>query len=68
WVFAITYMTLWAYCLALVIFQIGGLILGVVPFSFFTVCAFLVLGTFLYLLFRKDAKPQTALKIASKTI
>lgn len=68
WIFAITYMTVWAYCLALVIFQIGGLITGLVPFSVFTVAAFIVLAAFLYMLFRPDSKPQTALKIASKTI
>lgn len=68
WVFAITYMTVWAYALALVIFQIGGLILGIVPFSFYTVAAFIVLAVFLYLLFRKDNSGTTPLRIPSKSV
>ena len=67
-IFAIVYLTLWAYCLALVIYQLGGLILGVVPFSVFTVVAFAVLVIFAYLLFRPERNAQTDLLIPSKNI
>lgn len=68
WVFAITYMTVWAYSLALVIYQIGGLILGVVPFSVFTMFAFAVLAVFFFLLFRPEKKNMVSLTIPSKCI
>lgn len=66
--FAIVYMTMWAYCLALVIYQLGGLIMGVVPFSAYTVAAFIVLGIFLFLLLRPERKATTEILIPSKNI
>lgn len=68
WLFAIAYMTIWAYSMAIVIFQLGGLILGIVPFSPFTVIAIIVLCIFLYLLFRKDRSSQDPVVIPSKTV
>lgn len=50
---AIGYMCLFAYCISLIVYQIGGLLLGEVSFNFFTIVAILLLGTLLYLLFRK---------------
>ena len=50
---AIGYMTGWAYVLALIVYNIGGLIAGQVSFGFGTVLAFVALGCLLYLLFRK---------------
>ena len=50
---AIGYMTGWAYVLALIVYNIGGLITGQVAFGFGTVVGFVALGCLLYLLFRK---------------
>ncbi|MBQ6408270.1 MAG: ferrous iron transport protein B [Butyrivibrio sp.] len=50
---AIGYMTGWAYVLALIVYNIGGLIAGQVSFGFGTVLTFVALGCLLYLLFRK---------------
>ncbi len=66
--FAVSYMLCYAYCLSLVIYQIGGLILGQVPFGPFTVVAFIVLAVFLYLLLRKDHGKGTSLRIAAKNV
>ena len=49
---AIGYMTCFAYLAALVIYQIGGLIVGETGFGIFTIIAILVVIGFLYLLFR----------------
>ena len=68
WIFAMTYMCVWAYCLALVIFRIGGLVMGVLPFSFYTVVAFIVLGVFVYLLVRKDNSGLTPIRIPSRQV
>jgi ferrous iron transport protein B len=43
-----------AYCIALMVYQIGGLILGVVSFGVGTVVAFIILAVVLFLLFRPD--------------
>ena len=45
-------MTCFAYLTALVIYQIGGLIVGETGFGIFTIIAILVVIGFLYLLFR----------------
>ena len=68
WIFAMTYMCVWSYCLALVIFRIGGLVMGVLPFSFYTVVAFIVLGVFVYLLVRKDNSGLTPIRIPSRQV
>ncbi len=65
--FSVCYMLCYAYCLSLVIYQIGGLILGQVPFGPFTVVALIVLAVFLYLLFRKDSGKKSSLRIAART-
>lgn len=52
--FAIAFQNILAYCVALMVYQIGGLIIGQVAFNAFTVIAFAVLAVILYLLFRKD--------------
>ena len=49
---AIGYMTCFAYLTALVIYQIGGLVVGETGFGIFTIIAILVVIGFLYLLFR----------------
>ena len=50
---AIGYMTGWAYVLALIVYNIGGLILGQVSFGLGTIVGIVLLGCLLYLLFRK---------------
>ena len=52
--FAIGYMCALAYCAALVVYQLGGLITGEVHFGLFTVVAVVVLAAFLYLLVRPN--------------
>lgn len=60
--FAILFQNVLAYCVALMVYQIGGLILGQVAFGPATVVAFLVLIAIGYLLFRRDPnrRKQTA--------
>jgi ferrous iron transport protein B len=50
---AIGYMTGWAYVLALIVYNIGGLIMGEVSFGVGTIAGIVLLGGLLYLLFRK---------------
>lgn len=52
--FAILFQNVSAYCIALMVYQIGGLFTGEVTFSAATAAAFLVLIGILYLLFRRD--------------
>ena len=51
---AIGYMCALAYCAALVVYQLGGLITGEVGFNFFTIVAAVVLACFIYLLVRPN--------------
>ena len=51
--FAIGYMCVFAYAVSMMVYQIGGLIAGIAPFSAATVVAFALLGLMIYLLFRK---------------
>ena len=43
-----------AYCAALVVYQLGGLITGEIGFNFFTIVAAVVLVGFIYLLVRPN--------------
>ena len=47
------YMTGFAYAISLIVYQLVGFALGYVPFSVFTILAFVVLAVLLYLIFRK---------------
>ena len=51
--FAIGYMTLFAYAISMIVYQIGGLIAGVAPFTVWTVVAVVLLAGILFQLFRK---------------
>ena len=51
-------MTVWAYVLALIFYQIGGLISGAVAFGPGTVVAIFFIIAILYLLFRKGYVPE----------
>lgn len=50
---SIGYMCVFAYSIALMVYQIGGLITGEVAFNVFSLVAFALLGLLIYLLFRK---------------
>ena len=52
--FAIGYMCVLAYCAALMVYQLGGLITGEVHFGLFTVVAVVVLAAFIYLMVRPN--------------
>ena len=56
---AIGYMCLLAYCTALVVYQLGGLITGEVSFNFFTLVAVALVALALWLLFRRNPYEDT---------
>lgn len=56
--FAIGYMCVLAYAIALIVYQLGGLLLGMVSFNFFTIVALVLLGLLIYLLVRKGYDPK----------
>ena len=51
---AIGYMCGFAYCVSMIIYQLGGLALGMVSFNFWTAVAVALLAGILYLLFRRN--------------
>ena len=57
--FAIIYQNVFAYCVSLIIYQVGGFAIGAVGFSIWTVIAFAVLAVLLFLLFRPDPYKET---------
>ncbi len=57
--FAIIYQNVFAYCVAMIIYQVGGLLLGMVAFSVWTVVAIVILAILLFLLFRPDPYKDT---------
>ena len=59
---AIGYMSLWAYVLAFIIYNLGGMITGSVPFGIGTVAAIGLLAGLIYLLFRKGYQPDNTLR------
>lgn len=56
---AIGYMCLFAYVSSLIVYQLGGLLLGEVTFSIWTIVALALLGLILYLLVRPGYKPRS---------
>lgn len=58
---AIGYQTVFAYCVSLMVYNIGGLISGTVSFSVWTVIAIAVLCVLLYLIFRKNRYDENRL-------
>ena len=55
---AIAYMCGFAYVISMIVYQIGGLITGIAPFSIWTIIAATLLILLLYLLFRKGEEPD----------
>ena len=64
-VFALVFQNVLAYCVALMVYQIGGLITGSVAFGPATVVAFIVAIVILYLLFRPDPNKKREYKTAA---
>ena len=64
-VFALIFQNVLAYCVALMVYQIGGLVLGEVAFGPATVAAFIVAAVILYFLFRPDPNKKTSYKTAA---
>ncbi|WP_130837273.1 ferrous iron transport protein B [Lachnoclostridium sp. Marseille-P6806] len=52
------FQCLWAYVVALIVYQIGGFIGGEVAFGFWTVVAFAVAAGIIYLLLRRGYRPD----------
>lgn len=52
--FAIAFQNIMAYCIALLVYQIGGLAVGVISFGVGTIVAFIILAAMLYMFFRPD--------------
>ena len=59
----IAYMCLFAYAIAMIVYQLVGLITGEAVFSIFTVLAVAVLACLLYLIFRKNKYADTYVKV-----
>ena len=59
--YSVLFQNVSAYFVALIVYQIGGLILGEVSFGIATVVAFIVLAFVLYLLFRPDPNKKAKL-------
>ena len=64
-VFALIFQNILAYCVALMVYQIGGLITGSVAFGPATVAAFIVAIVILYFLFRPDPNKKREYKTAA---
>ena len=56
---SIAYMCVFAYVSSLIVYQLGGLLLGEVSFGFWTIIALALLILILYLLFRPGYKPKS---------
>lgn len=66
--FAILYMLTFAYCLSLVIYELGGFIAGQVAFGPGTVVAIVLVLIALYLVLRPERKARVSLRIPAKQI
>ena len=64
-VFALLFQNILAYCVALMVYQFGGLITGSVAFGPATVVAIIIALAILYLLFRPDPNKKTSYKTAA---
>ena len=64
---AIGYMCGFAYVIAMIVYQIGGLITGEIGFNVFTIVALVLLVGLLYLLFR-PYKESTDLKVGDRSV
>ncbi len=51
--FAIGYMCVFAYCISLIVYQIGGLVTGELSFGIGTIAAIILIAVLIYMMFRK---------------
>ncbi len=65
---AIGYMCGFAYIIAMIVYQIGGLITGEAPFGIFSVIAIVLLAGLLYLLFRPYKENNSAIRINDRSV
>ena len=63
---AIGYMCLFAYVIAMITFQLGGLVTGEASFGLWTIVAAVVLAGLLYLLFRKNPYKESEASVSLK--
>ena len=61
--FAILFQNVMSYCIALMVYQIGGLAIGTVAFGPATIVAFILLAGLIYLLFKPDRSKTAQLKV-----
>lgn len=66
--FAVAYLLGFAYALALIIYELGGLLVGEVAFGPGTIVALVLVAIALYLVFRPERKGQTSINIPVKQI
>ena len=64
---AIGYMCGFAYVIAMIVYQIGGIITGEAPFGVFTVIAIALLAGLLYLLFRPYKESSGAVRLNDRS-
>ena len=62
---AIGYMCGFAYVVALIVYQIGGLITGEASFGIWSIVAFVLLAGIIYLMVRKPAEPKSSNDLTS---
>ena len=63
---AVGYMCLFAYVIAMITFQLGGLVTGEASFGLWTIVAAVVLAGLLYLLFRKNPYKESEASVSLK--
>ena len=64
---AIGYMCGFAYVIAMIVYQLGGLITGEAPFGIFTVIAAVLLVCLLYLLFRPYRESSGSVRLSARS-
>ena len=68
WFFAaVGYQTLYAYCFALIVYNVGGLITGQVAFNAWTVVAFVVIAFVVFMLVRPASKMRKSDEKVART-
>ena len=66
--FAIGYMTVFAYVISMIVYQLGGLFTGEAAFGVFTVIAAALLAGLIYLLVRKGYDPDKAERLSKRSV
>lgn len=66
--FAIGYMTVFAYVISMIVYQLGGLFTGEATFGVFTVVAVALLAGLIYLLVRKGYDPDKAERLSKRSV